>query len=158
MIVFQRVYHFNSTDMESNVDRQIFQLYLEGQTLEELCEFEEARRKFEQAWSLSQTDFEKSLSARFLAAHQNTSLIQLEWLTLSLNIVLKSSNQMLKTSLPLLYHEIGQCLEDLMEYANAKANYLMGQGHLDYLPNGGEGAWEIEALKECIERMDQMGY
>jgi len=45
---------------------------MEGMAAEARSRFEDARKLFEQAWSICQDDYDACMAAHFLARHQNT--------------------------------------------------------------------------------------
>lgn len=143
--------------MGAYVDIQVLQLIKESRNLESQLAFKKAKKKFEQAWSLSNTDFEKYMTARLLAQTHAPCSEQLEWLLLSLDFGMKVYDNAVKISLPTLYYEIGVCYEDLKDYINAKANYRMGQNYIDFIPEGGEKKQIIKTIQKSLDKLDKRG-
>ncbi|MFZ2804059.1 MAG: NAD(+)--rifampin ADP-ribosyltransferase [Patescibacteria group bacterium] len=108
--------------MEFNQNNNIVRLCLRGIGMEKIGKPEEARKLFLQAWEESVYDFEKFISAYFVARHQKNVSDRLVWLETALQIALKMNDDSVKSALPLLYSDIAKCYEDLHDVDNAKKN------------------------------------
>ena len=143
---------------EDDDEFKVFYLFAKGHNLEDKFEYAKAQKKFEKAWRISHTNLEKYVAARHLAGYQKSFKAQLEWFLKSLDYGLKIDDKTVMGMLPSHYHDIGECYEELKDYENAKANYILGKNYLEYIPTDKEGRWVIDALYEGIERMDQKGF
>ena len=133
-------------------------LYVKAYLLESEFDYKEAKKKYELLWSLSYDDYDRYFLARILAAYQNSFEDQLDWWLTALEYWVKLDREAFEGVLPSLYFEIGETYENLMDFKNAKAHYLLGSSFLKYLPGGDMAKWVIEALADGIERMNKKGF
>jgi rifampin ADP-ribosylating transferase len=91
--------------------------------MEEEGKPEEAIKLFLQAWDEATYDFEKFISAHYVARHQKTASDKLKWLETSLRFALKINDDSVKSAFPALYSNIAKCYEDLSDPDKAKENY-----------------------------------
>src|SRR5438067_2453584 len=108
--------------MEFNQNNKIVRLCLQGIGMEGKGRPEEASKLFFQAWNEAAYDFEKFISAYFLARHQNNVSDKLKWLETTLQIALKMNDDTVKSAFPPLYSNIAKCYEDLSDPDKAKIN------------------------------------
>jgi len=109
--------------MEFDPNNHVVQLCLQGMALEEKDKPEEASKLFLQAWNEATNDFEKFISAHYLARHQQSAVDKLRWLETALQFALKINNDSVNGAFPSLYLNIGKCYEELQDPDNAKKNY-----------------------------------
>lgn len=109
--------------MEFNPNNNIVKLCIQGITLEENGNVDEASRLFLQAWNEATNDFEKFLAAHYVARHQKNVSDKLSWLETALQSALRINNNSVKSAFPSLYLSIAQCYEELNEPDKAKENY-----------------------------------
>ena len=109
--------------MEFNPNNNIVRLCLEGMSLEEKNEPEKANEVFFRAWNESTNDFEKFLSAYYIARHQQTSPDKLKWLQTALQFALQVKSESTNGALHSLYFNIAKCYEDVGDLDNTKKNY-----------------------------------
>lgn len=109
--------------MEFNPNNNVVKLCLQGMGMEEKGKLEEARKLFLQAWNEATYDFEKFISAHYVARHQKNVSDKLEWLETALQFALKINNDSVKSAFPFLYSNIAKCYEDLSIPDKAKKNY-----------------------------------
>ena len=83
---------------------------------------EEASKIFLQAWNESIYDFEKFISAYYVARHQATIPEKLTWLEKTLQIALNMNDDSVKSVFPLLYADIAKCDEEIGDHENARKN------------------------------------
>jgi hypothetical protein len=88
--------------MEFNPNNNVVKLCLQGMGMEENGKSEEASKLFLQAWSEATSDFEKFISAHYVARHQKNVSDKLKWLETALQLALKIKTIPLKV-LSLLY-------------------------------------------------------
>lgn len=109
--------------MEFNPNNNIVKLCLQGVGMEEEGKPEEAGRLFLQAWNEATNNFEKFISAHYLARNQNNAADKLIWLETALQFAMKINNDSVTSAFPYLYSEIAKCHEDLSDPDKAKRNY-----------------------------------
>lgn len=90
--------------------------------MEKVGNLEEASKIFLQAWNESKYEFEKFISAYFVARHQATIPEKLAWLEKTLQIALNMNDDSVKSAFPLLYADIAKCYEEIGDAENAKKN------------------------------------
>ena len=117
--------------MEFNPNNNIVKLCLQGMGMEDKGMTEEARQLFLRAWNEATHDFEKFISAYFLARHQKTASDKLKWLETALRIALEINNDTVKSAVPYLYSSIAKCHEDLNDPSQAKKNYALAASFKD---------------------------
>nr|WP_026072468.1 NAD(+)--rifampin ADP-ribosyltransferase [Nodosilinea nodulosa] len=109
--------------MEFNPNNNVVKLCLQGMGMEEKGKPEEAHKLFLQAWNEAIYDFEKFISAHYVARHQENVPDKLKWLETALQFALKINDDTVKSALPSLYSNIAKCHEDLSDPDKAKKNY-----------------------------------
>jgi rifampin ADP-ribosylating transferase len=117
--------------MEFNPNNNIVKLCLQGMGMEEAGNPEEASRLFLQAWNDATNDFEKFISAHYLARSQKNVADKLIWLESALQFAIKINNDSVKSAFPYLYSEIAKCYEDLSAPDKAKRNYELATSFQD---------------------------
>jgi hypothetical protein len=109
--------------MEFDPRNNIVKLCVQGMDMEEKGRSEEASMLFLQAWKEAGNDFEKFISAHYVARHQKNVTDRLKWLKTALQFALKINDDTVRSALPALYSNIAKCFEDLGDAENAKKNY-----------------------------------
>ncbi|MBD1875504.1 NAD(+)--rifampin ADP-ribosyltransferase [Nodosilinea sp. FACHB-131] len=109
--------------MEFNPNNNVVKLCLQGMGMEEKGKPEEASKLFLQAWNEATYDFEKFISAHYVARHQKSVVSKLEWLETALQFALKINDDTVKSAFPSLYSNIAKCYEDLSDSDKARKNY-----------------------------------
>ncbi len=117
--------------MEFNPNNTIVRLCLQGIDMEEKGKPEEASALFLQAWDEAVYDFEKFISAYYVARHQKNASDTLQWLETTLQLALTINDDTTKSALPSLYLSIAQCYEDLGDSDKAKKNYALAASRND---------------------------
>jgi rifampin ADP-ribosylating transferase len=117
--------------MEFNPKNNIVKLCLEGMGMEEKGQPNEASKLFLQAWNESSEDFEKFISAHYVARHQTSVSEKLRWLETTLQFGLKINNDTVTSAFPSLYAGIAKCCEDLNDPEKAKVNYQLAASYKD---------------------------
>lgn len=115
--------------MEFNPNNPIVQLCLQGMALEEKGEIEEAGKIFLRAWNEATNEFEKFLSAYYIARIQNNVSEKLKWTETALQLALKTNNESVKGAFPSLYTNLAKCYEQLNDADNAKKNYELAASY-----------------------------
>jgi len=108
--------------MEFDPRNNVVKLCLQGMTMEENGNAEEASRLFLQAWKESTSDFEKFLAAYYVARQQKNVPDKLNWLEAALQFALKINDDTVNSAFPSLYSNIAKCYEELGDLENAKKN------------------------------------
>ena len=134
-------------------DNRIVALCAEGMNLEGAGKNEEARKLFQQAWEESADDFEKFISAHYVARHQEHVADKLKWDEIALNSALKINDDSVKGAYPSLYLNIAKCHEDLNEFDQARAHYEMALSVLTFLNDDGYGKMIRSGIVSGLERV-----
>ncbi len=106
--------------MEFSPFNPIVKLCLQGMAMEESGKFEKARKLFLQGWNAAINDFEKFLTAYYVAHGQKTISDKLKWLETALEYALKIDDEVIKSAFPSLYLNIAKCYEDLGNIEKSK--------------------------------------
>jgi tetratricopeptide (TPR) repeat protein len=117
--------------MEFNPNNNVVKLCLQGMGMEEKGKPEAASKLFLQAWREATSDFEKFISAHYVARHQKNVSDKLKWLETALQFGLKINNDSVKSAFPALYSNIAKCYEDLSNPDKAKKNYELATSFND---------------------------
>ncbi|RAJ74960.1 rifampin ADP-ribosylating transferase [Chitinophaga dinghuensis] len=118
--------------MEFSPFNNVVKLCLQGMSMEEKGEPEEAKKLFLQAWNEATNDLEKFLSAHYVARHQQTVTDKLKWLEASLDHALKINDDTVKSAFPALYLNIAQCYEELSQPEKAKENAELAKQYKEH--------------------------
>ncbi|MDN3657440.1 tetratricopeptide repeat protein [Ferruginibacter paludis] len=141
--------------MNFDPDNSIVKLCAQGMELEGNGETEEAHKLFLLAWQEAANDFEKFISAHYIARHQKTVADKLKWDKIALQAALKIEDETMQANYPSLYLNIAKCYEDLGDFDKAKENYQLALLSSNKLPDDGYGNMIISGIKKGIERMSQ---
>nr|WP_145855531.1 NAD(+)--rifampin ADP-ribosyltransferase [Pedobacter suwonensis] len=107
--------------MEFNPNNPVIKLLMKGMHLSETGHVEEADKTFLQAWNEATDDFEKSISAWYIARLKTAIYGRIEWYGIALEHALKSENDSVKGSfLTLLYSAIAENYKMLGDLENAE--------------------------------------
>ncbi|HUZ61162.1 MAG TPA: NAD(+)--rifampin ADP-ribosyltransferase [Hanamia sp.] len=106
--------------MEFSPFNNVVKLCLQGMGMEEKGKPEEAYKLFLQGCNEATNDFEKFLTAHYIARHQKTVSDKLHWLQTTLQFALKVNDNIVKSAFPSLYLNIAKCYQDLNEPIKAK--------------------------------------
>lgn len=117
--------------MEFSQNNNIVRLCLQGIAMEKQGKSEEASALFFQAWNEATNDFEKFISAHYVARHQKSVSDKLRWLETDLQLALKINDDTVKSALPPLYANIAKCYENLGDTNEAKKNYELAASYDD---------------------------
>lgn len=109
--------------MEFNPKNTIVRLCLQGIGMEKKDKQEEAGKLFLQAWNEATNDFEKFISAHYVARHQKNTSDKLQWLETDLRLALKINDDTVKSAFSPLYAHIATCYEDLGDPDKSKKNH-----------------------------------
>lgn len=139
--------------MRLDSDNNIVKLCAQGMNLEGEENGVEALRLFLQAWNESTNDFEKFISAHYIARHQKTVADKLKWDQICLNFALKINDEDVQDAYPSLYLNIARDYEDLNDFENARKNYLKAFSFSKFLPDDGYGEMIKRGISRGIERV-----
>jgi len=109
--------------MEFNPNNPIVKLCLVGIGMEDKGKPEEAGNLFLQAWNEAANDFEKFITAHYVARHQKNVSDRLKWLETTSQYAARINDDTVKSAFPSLYFNIAKCYEELGDPDNAKKNY-----------------------------------
>nr|WP_293902485.1 NAD(+)--rifampin ADP-ribosyltransferase [Sporocytophaga sp.] len=112
--------------MEFSPFNNVVKLCLQGMDMEQKGIPQEALKLFLQGWNEATNDFEKFLSAFYIARNQENVSDNLKWLEIALQFALKTNNDSVKTAFPSLYFKIAKCYHDLGDLESAKKNSDLG--------------------------------
>ncbi len=112
--------------MEFSPFNNVVKRCLQGMAMEEQGKPEEALQLFLQGWNEATVDFEKFLTAHYIARHQKTASDRLTWLETALQYALKMNDDTVQSAFPALYANIAKCYDDLGDPDNAKKNRESG--------------------------------
>jgi rifampin ADP-ribosylating transferase len=123
--------------MEFDPNNNVVKLCLQGMGMDEKGKPEEASKLFLEAWNEAKNDFEKFISAHYVARYQKTFSDKLKWLETALQFALKINNDSVKSAFPSLYSNIANCYENLSDPKKAKMNYELATSFKDKLSDTG---------------------
>lgn len=108
--------------MEFSPFNNVVKICLQGIEMEEKGNPEEASKLFLKGWNEATNDFEKFLTAHYVARHQKSVSDKLNWLEKTLQFALNINDDAVKSAFPSLYLNIAKCYEDLNNSDKAKEN------------------------------------
>lgn len=117
---------------------------------------EDAMELFQKAWAEAVNDFEKFVSAHYIAGHQHSLTEKLKWDKIALNFALNIKDQNVKGSLSSLYLNIAKCYEDLNDLNLAKKHYTLALSFADYLADDGYGNMIKGGIVNGMRRLNKM--
>ena len=123
--------------MEFDPNNNVVKLCVQGMDMEEKGKPEEASNLFLQAWNEATNDFEKYISAYYVARHQKNVPDKLKWLETALRFALRINNDNVKGAYSSLYSNIAKCYEDLGDLENAKKNSELSVSFAGQLSDNG---------------------
>jgi tetratricopeptide (TPR) repeat protein len=126
----------------------VVRLCAEGMELERAGRKDEAARIFAQAWEQSSDDFERCVSAHYVARGQTRPEENLRWNLVSLEHADLILDGRVDGFYPSLYLNIGWAHEDLGHRDEARTYYELAANRLESLP---EGSYR-ETVRDGIER------
>lgn len=115
--------------MEFSPFNPIVKLCLQGMALEDNGKHEEAQKLFQQGWNEATSDFEKYLTAYYIARGQNSIADKLYWYESTLQFAIKVNDDTVKSAFPSLYTNIAKCYEALNDAQKAKDNFDLANSH-----------------------------
>lgn len=91
-------------------------------TAEENGRADEADKLFHRAWQESTQDFEKFISAYFIARRQDSASERLRWFETALDLALKINDDSVRSALPYIYRSLAACHVELCDPVKAKTS------------------------------------
>ena len=110
-------------------NNNIIKLCMLGMGMEDSGKTEDASLMFLKAWSEATDDFERFITAYYVARHQKNIPDKLKWLETSLQFALKLNDNTIKSAFPSLYLNIAKCYEELCDPDKAKKNYELSNSY-----------------------------
>lgn len=107
--------------MQFDPSNPVVKICLQAMGTDEKGAAEDADKLFLQAWNTATQDFEKFISAYFLARRQKKPSEKLKWFETSLQLGLKINDDSVKSAFPFIYGNLAQCYEELGEKGKAKS-------------------------------------
>lgn len=104
-------------------NNDIIKLCVMGIGMEDSGKPEDAGMLFFKAWSEAKNDFERFITAYYVARHQKNIPDKLKWFETSLQFALKLNDDSVKSAFASLYLNIAKCYEELCDFDKAKMNY-----------------------------------
>jgi len=131
---------------------KVIELCAQGMSLEGQGKPEEASGMFNRAWEIAANDFEKFISAHYVARHQPDVEKKLEWDERALTFALKVEDEQVQASYPSLYLNIAKGYEDMHDNERALKNYQLGLSFTGFLVEDGYGKMIRAGIASGIER------
>jgi hypothetical protein len=138
--------------MSFDESSKVIEICAQGMSLEGQGKPEEASGMFNQAWEIAGNDFEKFISAHYVARHQPDFKKKLEWDERALSFALKIEDEQVKASYPSLYLNIAKGYEDIHDNKTALKNYQLGLSFSVHLLEDGYGKMIRAGIIDGIER------
>jgi len=117
--------------MEFNPSNPVVKRCLQGMDMEEKGKPEEASRLFVQAWNEATNDFEKFITAHYVARHQENTSDRLRWYETALQLARSINNDTVNSALASLYLNIAKCYKELGDPHRAKKNHELAVSFLN---------------------------
>jgi tetratricopeptide (TPR) repeat protein len=114
----------------------IVKLCGEGMAAEAEGRRADAKALFEQAFAASRDDYEASVAAHYVARHQPTAELELEWNRIALERAERVGDERVRELYASLYLNFAHSLEKLGQPATACEHYRRAARHLEDLPEG----------------------
>lgn len=110
-------------NIEFDPQNNIIRLCVNGMKMQENGNSKDAKNSFLKAWNDSTNNFEKFISAYYIALYEKILPDRLKWFETSLHYAIELNAENVKSAFPTLYLNIGKCYEGLDNLESAKVNY-----------------------------------
>ena len=125
----------------------------EGMRAESEGRAAEAKVLFGRAWEAATDDYEACIAAHYLARHQETMELTLQWNEESLRRAELVGDERVDGFLPSLFLNLGHSHEELGEPEKARTFYLRAEEHLSAVPPGPYGDMVRDGVARALERI-----
>jgi tetratricopeptide (TPR) repeat protein len=132
----------------------VVKLCAEGMALEQKGQREEAALLFQAAWKQSTDDFERCISAHYVARQQKTPEENLRWNQISLDHADAILDGRVDTFYPSLYLNIGWAYEDLGQPEEARKYYELAAERVSCLPEGSYRDTVQDGIQRGLRRVN----
>lgn len=139
--------------MEIDPNNPVVRLCVQGMECEGRGLFDDASQLFLSAWNQSTSDFERCISAHYVARHQKDPFEALKWNQVSLDHAKAIEDDPVREFYPSLYLNLGKAHEDLGNREGAIRFYEMAASSLDSLPDGRYGGVVRDAVQRALQRV-----
>jgi hypothetical protein len=113
--------------VEFGPNNEIVKLCIKGMGMEERGMAKEAASLFLQAWNDASDDFEKFLSAHFMARCQEQVSDKLRWLETALHLAQEINDDAVRSAFPPLYLAISNCYAEMGDPGQAERNRRLAE-------------------------------
>jgi len=127
-------------------------LCAEGMRAEGEGRVAEAKTLFELAWQAASDDYEACIAAHYLARHQETVELTLQWNEESLRRAERVGDERVSGFLPSLLLNLGHSHEQLGDLEKARAFYVHAEERLAAVPAGTYGDMVREGIERALAR------
>jgi len=131
----------------------VVKLCAQGMEEESKGNAEEAARLFEQAWSKSTNDFERCIAAHYLARHQPSPPLALQWNQEAIDCADRVTDGTVAEFLPSLFLNLGKSHEDLRNPEKAGELYQCAADRLGSLPAGAYRDIVEDGIRRGLQRV-----
>ena len=134
-------------------ENPVVKLCAQGMEYESKGNFEAAAMAFRSAWEQSTDDYERCISAHYLARHQQNPDEALLWNQRSLDHALAVDERAVEEFLPSLYLNLGKACEDLDNREEARRCYAKAAQIVNTLPDNSYGGTVRGAIERALQRV-----
>ena len=135
----------------------VVKLCAQGMEEESKGNLEGAARLFDEAWAQSANDFERCISAHYVARHQPTAELALRWNQEALDCANRNSGAVTEF-LPSLYLNLGKSHEDLGDGEKARQFYEQAASRIAAVAAGAYRDIVQDGIDRGLQRVrDSMG-
>jgi tetratricopeptide (TPR) repeat protein len=117
-------------------DNPVVKLCAEGMQAESSGRLDEARERYEQAWTEHSNDYEACIAAHYLARHQSSVEAELEWNRVALAKAARVDADLVSGFYASLYLNLGHSCEKTGDMDAARENLRLAEHHLEAVPDG----------------------
>ena len=114
-----------------------------------------AARLFEQAWAESSTDYERCIAAHYVARHQLSAELALEWNQRAMGCAERVQDGSVAEFLPSLYLNLGKSHEDVGNTVEARRQYSCAAGKVAALPAGAYRDIVQDGIDRGLQRVER---
>ncbi len=130
----------------------VVKLCIEGMTAEGDGRHDDAHQLFTQAWAVSTDDFERCVAAHYLARHQASPELSLQWNREALTRAQVTGDERVAGFYPSLYLNLGRSYEELGHVDEARHCYDLAAESTSGMPDDGYGRMVRRGINEGQQR------